>query len=84
MTAFRRIINVVINEAVWPFVLFLFALAIAIFLYGLVEFIVAADNEERRAKGKKHLTWGIIGLFIMFAVWGIIEIILNFVSAIGG
>jgi len=82
MDEFRRIMNILISEAVWPFVIFLFILAIALFLYGLIEFLAGAESEERRGRGKKHLTWGIIGLFIMFGVWGIIEIILNLIGSV--
>jgi len=57
-------------------------MAIAVFLWGVFKFIANADNEDEREKGKQHLTWGIIGLFIMFAVWGIIAIIRNFIGGI--
>lgn len=83
MEAFKSIINTLLSEAVWPFVGFLFVLAIAYFIYGLIEFVAGADNQEKRITGKRHLMWGIIGLFIMFSVWGIIKIILNFINSIG-
>lgn len=63
--------------------IFLFTLAIAIFVWGIIEFIVHTDNEEKRNIGKRHLAWGIIGMFIMFSVWGIIAIIQNFIGSIG-
>lgn len=80
MAEMQAFINKILAGAVWPFVGFVFALAIAIFLYGLMEFALGADNEEKRSKGKQHIVWGIIGLFIMFSVWGIISIIMNFVG----
>jgi len=54
------------------------AVAIVFFIYGLVEFIGGANNEEKRKTGKQHIIWGIIGLFIMAAVWGIMSILNNF------
>ena len=80
MEAMQAFINKILALAVWPFVGFVFALAIAVFLFGLMEFALGADSEEKRSKGKLHIFWGIIGLFIMFAVWGIISIIMNFVG----
>ena len=81
MAEMQAFINRILAGAVWPFVGFVFALAIAVFLFGLMEFVLGADNEEKRNKGKLHIFWGIIGLFIMFAVWGIISIIMNFVGS---
>lgn len=76
------LIDKIFRLAITPFLKFLFALAAIIFIFGVVEFILNADNEDKRAQGKKHIVWGIIGLFIMFSVWGIIEIIMNFTKAL--
>jgi hypothetical protein len=77
-----ELINKIIEGAVWPFVIFLSSLAVAIFIWGIIEFIAGADNEEKRITGKRHLMWGAIGMFIMFSVYGIIQIIQNFISSI--
>jgi hypothetical protein len=37
--------------------------------------IRGADNEEERAKGKRVILWGGIGLLIMFGAYGIMAII---------
>jgi len=77
-----ELINKIVQTAVWPFVIFLFALSALIFIYGLVEFIANADNPEKKEKGKKNIIWGIIGLFIMFSVYGIIQILQSFISSV--
>jgi len=60
-----------------PIIVFLFALAVVYFLYGLVEYLLNPDSEEVHKKSKSHMMWGIIGMFIMFSVFGIIKIITN-------
>jgi uncharacterized membrane protein YidH (DUF202 family) len=60
-----------------PLILFLFALAVVYFLYGVLEFIMNQDNEEAKTKGKSHMLWGIIGITIMVGVWTILGIILS-------
>lgn len=55
----------------------LYLSAIAIFVWGIIEFIWNAANEEKRQTGKRHIIWGLIGLFIMLAVTGIIQLIKN-------
>jgi len=67
-----------INEKILnPFIGILIGVATVIFLYGVIEFIAGAGNEEKRTKGKQHIVWGIIGLFIMVGVFGIINLILR-------
>lgn len=67
-----------INDAILnPFITLLFAVAFVVFLWGVFEFIRGADNEDARKKGGKNIQWGIIGMVIMFAVYGIIRVILS-------
>ena len=60
-----------------PLILLLFALAVVYFLYGVLEFIMNQENEEKKTTGKSHMIWGIIGITIMMGVWAILGIILN-------
>lgn len=65
-----------------PFIGLMIGVAVIFFLYGVVEFIAGADNEEKRSQGKAHMIWGIIGLFIMVAVFGIINVIIKTLDTI--
>jgi len=60
-----------------PLILFLFALAIVFFLYGVLEFMLNQENEEKKTVGKKHMIYGVIGIAIMMGVFTILEIVLN-------
>ena len=60
-----------------PLIGLLFALAIVYFLYGVVEFLGNAENDEAKTTGKSHMIWGIIGITIMLGVWGILSIVIN-------
>jgi len=59
-----------------PLIILLFALALAYFLYGMLEFIMNGANEEKRTSGKSHMLWGVVGLTIMIGVWTILGILL--------
>lgn len=53
----------------------MFTLAIVGFLWGMVQFIWAArqgDGGKGVKEGKQFMLWGLIALFVMFSVWGII------------
>jgi hypothetical protein len=69
----KSVNKVVIN----PIIYFLFTLAAVIFLFGLFKYIANPDNENVRKDGKSHMLWGVIGLFVMISVFGIMNLILN-------
>ena len=66
-----------------PTIGFMFAVAVVMFIYGIVEYIWSADNEDKVAVGKKHMIWGIIGMFVMIGVYGILNILSGFWWEIG-
>jgi len=76
VTLMKSIDRVIIN----PIIYFLFALAMVYFLYGLAQYLLSPDNEEVRKSSKSHMLWGIVGLFIMVAVFGIMNLILSTVG----
>ena len=53
------------------------AIALLAFFWGLVKFIFAQGNEEAKADAKKIMLWGIIALFVMVSVWGLVLFIGN-------
>src|SRR3989344_598962 len=74
---FDKFLSNVNEQIINPLILFLFALALVYFLYGLVEFIGNSTNDEKKTTGKTHMLWGIIGLTIMMVVWAILGIVVN-------
>lgn len=53
----------------------LMMLAFAAFLWGVVKYIYAAGDEEKRKEAKGIIFWGILGMFILVAFWGLIQIV---------
>ena len=76
-TTFDGFITNVDNIIINPLILLLFALAVVYFLYGVLEFIMNQENEEKKTQGKSHMLWGIIGITIMLGVFAILNIILK-------
>lgn len=71
------IIGALISNIVQPLIKLMFIVAILVFVWGVVEMIINASNDTKRSEGQKHIMWGLIGLFIMFAVYGILNLIVN-------
>lgn len=60
-----------------PLIILLFSIALIVFMWGIFRFIANAGSEDARETGKRNMAWGIAGMFIMIAVFGIIKIILG-------
>ena len=64
-----------INTFIVPVI---FALAFAFFIWGVASrFFFHGDDETKREEGKKFILWGILGMVVMFSVWGLVNILLS-------
>ncbi|OGZ29945.1 MAG: hypothetical protein A2931_01805 [Candidatus Niyogibacteria bacterium RIFCSPLOWO2_01_FULL_45_48] len=70
----RQLADKIINPLIAIFV----GIALLYFIWGVIEFLAQAGNEEAKTTGKKHMIWGIIGMAIMLGVGGIIKILQSF------
>ncbi len=50
-------------------------LAVVVFLWGILKFITKAGDEGAQTEGKQLMLWGIIALFVMTSVWGLVHIL---------
>lgn len=55
----------------------IYALAFLLFLFGAFRYFFAQQSDEKRSEGKKFMLWGIIGIVVMFIVWGLVAILLG-------
>ena len=53
----------------------LLALAVLAFFWGLIQYLFANGSEADIAKGLKMMTAGIIAIFVMVSLWGIIRVL---------
>ncbi len=72
-----ELIDKINTSIIYPLILLLFATGFMYFLWGMMVFVWKSDSDEGRSVGIKHMMWGIIGMFIMIAAWGIIRFIQN-------
>lgn len=54
---------------------FLFALATVAFIWGVIQFYLNPENEEKRKKGKSFIVGGLIALFVMLSMWGLVSVL---------
>ena len=58
-----------------PLITLLSLAAFVVFVWGVVQFIASAEDEEKRKTGQQHMIWGIIGLVIMFGANAVVALI---------
>ena len=65
-----------LNDILGMVLPFLIALAVVIFVWGVVMYVVSSD-EEAKATGRTRMIWGIVGLAVIIGLWGLVKIITN-------
>lgn len=65
-----------IGEILNSIVPLLVALGIVYFVYGVIMYVIA-DDEEAKSKGRDSMIYGIVGLAVIVAVWGLVGILVK-------
>ena len=55
----------------------LMILATVVFLWGVILYGVAGADEEKMATAKSYIIAGLIGLFAMVAIWGLVKVLVG-------
>ena len=55
----------------------LITIALVIFIWGIISYITAGADEDKRAEARNVILYGVIGLFAIVSVWGLVAIIQN-------
>ncbi|MDO8552017.1 MAG: hypothetical protein Q7S01_00640 [bacterium] len=50
-------------------------IAVVVFFWGLIQYLAKIGGEDGAKKGASLMLWGIIALFVMVSVWGLIRIL---------
>ena len=73
------IVSKIVANIVMPLITFIFALAVLLFIWGIIGFFLSGD-EAKRKQGQDHILWGTIGIAIMVSVFGIVRLVANTVG----
>lgn len=50
------------------------SLALVLFFVGLIRYIYEAGDAKGHALGKDFIIWGLVALFVLFSLWGIMSV----------
>jgi hypothetical protein len=65
-----------INRILNAIIPILISFAVVYLIYAIVKYIIATD-EEGRATGKSMIGYGILGLFLILSIWGLVNILVR-------
>ncbi len=72
-----RIAEVIVN----PILALLFGVGLIVFVWGLVQYLYNANVKgDVDGEAKMHMFWGLLGMFVMVAVFALIRIIANTIN----
>ena len=71
-TTFQELVDLFIN-LINPLLGLMVGFALLVFFKGLVSFIAKPGDAKSHEAGRSLMVWGVIGLFIMVSVFGILN-----------
>lgn len=68
----NRVNGLILN----PLILLAFGLSSVYFIYGIVKFLSLEAGDKNKKDAQNAIIWGLVGMVIMFSVYGIINFVL--------
>ena len=51
--------------------------ATLVFLWGIIRYVIAGGDEDKLKEGRQYIIYGLVGLGVMLAVWGIVNAVVT-------
>lgn len=66
-----------LTELINDLIPFAIGIGVLIFIFGLIKYVTAGADEDGRKGARDTIIWGIVVIFVMTAVWGLVNVIDN-------
>lgn len=53
------------------------SLGVILFFWGLVKYVRSAENPAAREEGRQLIVYGIIAIFVMVSMWGLVNVLVE-------
>lgn len=64
------------NAVISRLIPFIIALTVLVFFWGVFQYARSSESEKRK-EAQGYMLWGIVSLFIMLSVWGLVNILIR-------
>ena len=61
-----------LREIIFIFIIIVFSIAVLVFGWGIVKYLTAAGDATKLAAARGFLWWGVIGMFVLAAMFGLV------------
>jgi len=62
----------ILRFSVWPL---LISISVIVFIVGVIKYISNGDDSAKREEGRNFIMYGLIGLFVIVSVWGLVGVL---------
>lgn len=63
------------DKIITPLMNFLIVLATLVFLWGIIQYVIAGDSADKTGRAKRQIIWGLVGLAVMGSAWAIVNVV---------
>ena len=82
--SYCTIVSALVTNIINPALLLLSGVALLVFVWGIVKFLLALSQGEKGTnEGKAHMLWGVVGMFIIVTAFGIFSLLSSTVATFG-
>ncbi len=74
VVAAKGLLSKIESAILFPLMTLLTAVAVFVFLWGVYEYVLHADEDSAREQGRMHMLYGIIGLVVILSAYAILKI----------
>lgn len=71
---FATLVTTFITGVIKPLSVLAFAVALVLFLWGLVRYLGTIEKDEGRKSARSFMLWGIVIMAVMVSVWGLVNV----------
>jgi len=72
---FSQFLGTITTSILQPITVLIIGLAVLYFLLGLLKYIQSVGDETKHKEGITMMTYGIIGIFVMVSLWGLVHVL---------
>lgn len=74
---FTEVVVFFVSELVNPTVILIIGFAVVYFFWGVAKYILHSDDAKTREEGRGMMIQGIIAIFVMISMWGLVNLLDN-------
>lgn len=72
---FAGLVELFTDAILQPLIGLFIGAAVVYFLLGVLKYMSKAGDDKEQEEGRKMMLYGIIGLFVMISVWGLVNVL---------